>query len=201
MAFYIVVTVICVTTFTADMILRYMEKIRSFGMEYRLHNIKGKTIPIQDFVPYNITMVTVFGMALGIFGMFTKALGLHPFIGFPISVMFGAIVNFIVMHFLKPLVEHASGDELSGRTDISGSEAVCTETIPGDGYGRISVLYHGKNYEFEAISEYETDIDKGEKVYILYREEQFCVVEKISEVLDVINEKPESGEEGKPEDK
>ena len=40
MEFYIIVTVVCVTAFTADMILRYMEKIRSFGMETRLHNIK-----------------------------------------------------------------------------------------------------------------------------------------------------------------
>ena len=40
MTFYIVVTVVSVIAFGTDMVLRYMEKIRSFGMEQKLHNIK-----------------------------------------------------------------------------------------------------------------------------------------------------------------
>ena len=189
MEFYIIVTVVCVVAFTADMVLRYMEKIRSFGMETRLHDIKGKTIPIEDFIPHNITMVTVFGSAMGVFGIFLKLLDIHPFVSFPCAVMFGSMVNFTVMHFIKPLITRASGDELSAKTDIAGSEGICTEDIAGDGYGKVSVVYNGRNYEFEAISEYETDIEKGEKVYVLYRDEQFCVVEKQSEILDVLNEK------------
>ena len=189
MEFYILVTVVCVTAFTADMILRYMEKIRSFGMETRLHNIKGRTIPIEDFIPHNITMLTVFGSSFGIFGIFMKLLGLHPFISFPVSAAFGCLVNFTVMHFLKPFVERTSGDELSARTDLGGYEAVCTARIDGEDYGKIALVYKGRNYEFDAISEYETDIEEGEKVFILYRDEHFCVVEKQSEILDVINEK------------
>lgn len=189
MEFYIIVAVVCVTAFTADMILRYMEKIRSFGMETRLHNIKGKTIPIEDLIPHNITMLTVFGTAFGVFGIFMKLLGIHPFISFPLALFFGSMANFTVMHFIKPIIAEASGDVLSVRTDLSGLEAVCTERIGGEDYGKISLVYKGRHYEFEAISEYETDIEKGEKVYILYRDEQFCVVEKQSEVLDVINEK------------
>ena len=183
------VTVICTVTFAADMILRYMEKIRSFGMESRLHNIKGKTVPIEDFVPHNITMVSVFGMAMGVFGIFLKMLDLTPFISFPGAAAFGSITNFTVMHFIKPIVANAQGDELSAHTDLAGSEAVCTEDIPGDNYGRIELTYKGRRYEFEAISEYETDIAKGEKVYVLYRDAQFCVVEKQSEVMDILNEK------------
>lgn len=189
MEFYIVATVLSAVTFTADMILRYMEKIRSFGMEERLHNIKGDTVPIEDFIPYNLTMLTVWGMSFGVFGIFMKLLGLHPFLSFPASAAFGCIVNFTVMHFIKPFYVNIFGDELSEKTDISGTAAVCTERIAGDDYGRISLEYHGKRYEFEAISEYETDIEKGEPVLVLYREGQFCVVEKQSELLDVINEK------------
>ena len=189
MEFYIIVTVVCVTAFTADMILRYMEKIRSFGMETRLHNIKGKTIPIEDLIPHNITMVTVFGSAFGAFGIVMKLLSVHPFVSFPLAVFFGCMVNFTVMHFIKPIIRYADGDDLSSRTDLGGTEAVCIERIGGDDYGKIALVYKGRHYEFEAISEYETDIEKGEKVYVLYREEQFCVVEKQSELLDVINEK------------
>lgn len=189
MEFYIILAVVCTVAFTADMILRYMEKIRSFGMETRLHNIKGKTIPIEDLIPHNLTMVTVFGAAMGIFGMAMKLLGLHPFVSFPLSVMFGCMVNFTVMHFIKPFISRVSGDELPDSKDLAGSTAICTERIPGSDYGRIALTYNGKKYEFEAISEYETDIEKDETVYILYRDGQFCVVEKQNEILDIINEK------------
>ncbi|MBR5091490.1 MAG: hypothetical protein IK093_18865 [Ruminiclostridium sp.] len=189
MEFYILETVVCIVTFTADMVLRYMEKIRSFGMESRLHNIKGKTIPIEDFIPHNITMLAVFGTAMGVFGIFMKLFGIHPFISFPCALAFGSLVNFTVMHFIKPIVANAQGDELSQHTDLAGYEAVCTDFISGDGYGKIKLVYKGKHYEFDAISEYETDIDEGEKVYVLYRDDRFCVVEKNDEVMDVLNEK------------
>ena len=99
MELYVLITVISLVSFTADMILRYMEKIRSFGMEERLHNIKGTTVPIEDFIPHNITMLTVWGMTLGAFGIVMKLLGVHPFLSFPSSAAFACIVNFTVMHF------------------------------------------------------------------------------------------------------
>ena len=186
MAFYIALTVVCFVTFMADIVLRYMEKIRSFGMEQRLHNIKGKTIPIEDFIPHNITMLTIFGTAMGVCGILLKLLALHPFISFPVALMAGSLVNFTVMHFIKPLLSHGEGEELPRSADLSSCKAFCTEAIPGDSYGRISVTYKGGQYEFEAISEYETDIAPGEQVIVLYRDEQFCVVEKPSEVLDIL---------------
>ncbi|MBP5606197.1 MAG: NfeD family protein [Ruminiclostridium sp.] len=189
MEFYILVTVVSVVAFTADMILRYMEKIRSFGMETRLHNIRGKTIPVEDFIPHNLTMVTVFGAAMGISGIFLKLVGFHPFISFPIALASGCLVNFAVMHFIKPFISSVSGDELSDSTDLTGKEAVCSTRIGGDDYGRITLEYHGRKYEFDAISEYETSIEKGEKVYVLYRDGHFCVVEKQTELLDILNEK------------
>ncbi len=188
MTFYIVVTVVSAVAFVTDMVLRYMEKIRSFGMEEHLHNIKGRTIPIEDFIPYNLTMLTVFLMAFGAFGIFMKALNIHPFVSFPLSLAFGCAVNFTVMHFIKPFFESISGDALGKDTDLSGYEAVCVQRIGGDDYGRIELVYHDKKYRFDAISENETDIGKGETVYVLYREEGVCVVEKQSEVLDIINE-------------
>ena len=119
MIFYTVAAVVCIVGFTADMILRYMMKIPSFGMEGRLHNIKGKLIPIEDFIPHNLTMLFVFGAALGIFGIFMKLLDINGLIAFPCSVMFGCGVNFLVMHIIKPFFTAISGDILSEKTDIS----------------------------------------------------------------------------------
>ena len=59
MIFYTMVTIVSTVAFTIDIILRYMEKIRSFGMEARLHNIKGRIIPTEDFIPHNITFAVV----------------------------------------------------------------------------------------------------------------------------------------------
>ena len=188
MTFYVAVTVVAVVSFTADMILRYMEKIRSFGMEEHLHNIKGKTIPIEDLIPNNITMLTVYLMAFGAFGIFMKLMDIHAFVSFPLSLSFGCMVNFTVMHFIKPFYDSISGDVLGEDTDLSEYEAVCVQPIGGDDYGRIELVYHDKKYEFDAVSENGTDIEKGEPVYVLYREEGVCVVEKQSEVLDIINE-------------
>ncbi len=191
MTFYIVVTVVSVIAFGADMVLRYMEKIRSFGMERRLHNIRGKIIPIEDLIPHNITMLTVYFSAFGIFGIFLKAVGFHAFVSFPLCLAFGCMVNFTVMHLIKPFFEGFSGDILDDDTDLSGYEAVCTQRIGGDDYGRIGLTYAGRKYEFDAISENETDIGTGDAVYVLYREGGVCVVEKQSEVLDIINEREE----------
>ncbi len=192
MTFYVVVTVVCVTAFAADMILRYMEKIRSFGMEERLHNIKGRTIPIEDLIPHNITMLTIFGTAFGAFGIVSKLFGIHGFVSFPASIAFGCIVNFTVMHFIKPFFVGISGDELNDRTDIGGMPAVCIERIGGDDYGRIELVYNGRKYDFDAVSANDTDIEKGEAVYVLYREDSLCFVEKQSEITDIINEKEET---------
>lgn len=189
MEFYIFVTVVSVAAFTADMILRYMEKIRSFGMEQRFHNIKGKLIPIEDFIPHNITMLCVFFMAFGSLGIFMRLLGINAFFTLPCCIAAGCLVNFIVMHFLNPLVLSISGEALSAKDDISETEAVCIQKIPADDYGRIELEYKNRKYTFDAISENETDIDVGEKVLVLYREDGMCVVEKTSEVLDIINEK------------
>ena len=111
---------------------------------------------------------------------------------FPLCLAFGCAVNFTVMHFIKPFFESISGDILDDDTDISGYEAVCTQSIAGDDYGRVELTYAGRKYEFDAISENETDIGVGDAVYVLYREDGVCVVEKQSEVLDIINEKEEN---------
>ena len=57
MIFYVMVTIVSAVAFTIDIILRYMEKIRSFGMESRLHNIKGRIIPTEDFIPHTYSAI------------------------------------------------------------------------------------------------------------------------------------------------
>lgn len=186
MIFYIAAAVAGAVTLTADMILRYMEKIRSFGFETRFHNIKGKTIPIEHFIPHNFTMAAVFCLALGITGIPLKLLGINGFVTFPMCLLSGAMVNFFIMHFIFPLI---SERPLPKKADLSECEAVCLERMDADGYGKVSVVWNGRKYEFPAVSANGHTIEKGESVVILYKEDGVCFAERPDRIIDVLNEK------------
>ncbi len=185
MIFYIAVTVFAVITFTVDMILRYMEKIRSFGMEERIHNIKGKIIPIEDFVPYNLTLAAFSLIPFGIVGMALKNLDLNGLLVFPVCLLCAMLTNFAAVRLLrkirtKPLPKNA---------DLSGTEALCTETIETDDYGTVELTYKGVTYSFPALSENETTIEKGEKAVVILINDGVCIVERDEEIIDILNEK------------
>ncbi len=185
MIFYVMVTIVSVVAFTIDIILRYMEKIRSFGMESRLHDIKGRIIPTEDFIPHNITLLCLFFMALGVSGILMTLLQVNALVSFPVGVMCGMFTNFAVVRILRK----ARSKPIPKTEDLSGTEAVCTEDIDGDGYGEIEFLYKNRRYTRPALSENETDIKKGEKVLIIMMNEGLCFVEKPDEVIDILNEK------------
>lgn len=184
MIFYVMVTIVSAVAFTIDIILRYMEKIRSFGMESRLHNIKGRIIPTEDFIPNNITLLCLFFMALGVSGILLTLLQVNALISFPVSVMCGMFMNFAIVRILRKIRSRPIPKE----EDLSGTEATCTEDIDGDGYGEIEFLYKNRRYTRPALSENETDIKKGEKVLIIMMNEGLCFVEKPDEVIDILNE-------------
>ena len=184
MIFYVMVTIVSSVAFTIDIILRYMEKIRSFGMEAKLHNIKGKIIPTEDFIPHNVTLLCLFFMAVGVVGILLTLLQINALISFPVCIMCGMFVNFAVVRILRK----ARSRPIPGTEDLSGTEAVCTENIDGDGYGEIEFFYKNRRYTRPALSENETDIKKGEKVLIIMMNEGLCFVEKPDEVIDILNE-------------
>lgn len=183
MAFYIVITVISAVSLTADMILRYMEKIRSFGMEEPIHNIKGRIIPVEEFIPNDLTMLSVSALTLGVVGIILKLFDLSGFVAFPCALLSGSLANFLIVHFIKPYIGRATKKSLTKDVDISGEGAVCVEKIEKDGYGKIKLSYKNKDYFFDALSANETEILSGERVYILYREDNVCFVEKETEII------------------
>ena len=184
MIFYVMVAVIYAVAFTIDIILRYMEKIRSFGMETRLHNIKGKVIPAEDFIPHNITLLCVFFMALGTAGILLTLLEINGLVSFPIAVMCGMFANFATVRIMRKTKTRP----IPKTEDLSGIQATCTENIDSDGYGEIEFTYKNRNYIRPALSENETDIKKGEKVIIIMMNEDLCFVEKPDEMLNILNE-------------
>ena len=144
MAFYIVITVISAVALTADMILRYMEKIRSFGIEEPLHNIKGKRIPVEEFIPNDITMLSVSALTMGIVGILLKLLNLSPFAAFPCPVLSGSLANFLIVYFIKPYIGRLTRKNLTKDEEMSGEKAECAEKIEKDGCDRIERSYKNK---------------------------------------------------------
>ncbi len=124
---------------------------------------KGRTIPIEQFIPQGIYGYAVFTAVFGYFGLMLLQLSLPWYFIVPADIAMGFIVNFIGMHFLSPAVKSFVNGKAPKPDDLTGYEAVALENIAGSGYGKVRVKYNGLNYRFDAISVYHTDIESGEK--------------------------------------
>lgn len=139
---------------------------------------KGRTIPIEQFIPQGIYGYAVFTAVFGYFGLMLLQLSLPWYFIVPADIAMGFIVNFIGMHFLSPAVKSFVNGKAPKPDDLTGYEAVALENIAGSGYGKVRVKYNGLNYRFDAISVYHTDIESGEKVDIVTGEDELLFVQK-----------------------
>ena len=149
---------------------------------------KGRTIPIEQFIPQGIYGYAVFTAVFGYFGLMLLQLSLPWYFIVPADIAMGFIVNFIGMHFLSPAVKSFVNGKAPKPDDLTGYEAVALENIAGSGYGKVRVKYNGLNYRFDAISVYHTDIESSEKVDIVTGEDELLFVQKKDEIYKVLDE-------------
>ena len=149
---------------------------------------KGKTIPIEQFIPQGIYGYMVFAAVFGYFGLLLLPLSLPWYFIVPADIAMGFIVNFIGTHFLSPAVKRFVNGKAPKPDDLTGYEAVALENIGGNGYGKVRVKYEGISYRFDAISVYHTDIESGEKVDIVTGEDELLFVQKKDEIYKVLYE-------------
>lgn len=107
---------------------------------------KGRTIPIEQFIPQGIYGYAVFTSVFGYFGLMLLQLSLPWYFIVPADIAMGFIVNFIGMHFLSPAVKSFVNGKAPKPDDLTGYEAVALENIAGSGYGKVRVKYNGLNY-------------------------------------------------------
>jgi len=186
--FYAIVMVLAATLLTADMVLVYMEKVKSFGMEKKLFKLKGTTIPVEKFLPENITMVFVFFFVFGASGIFYEFLGLRWFFSLPLGIMSGMLVCFAFQFFLKSAIDKKTGKILPTGDLAADILGWVTEEIDGDGYGVIEFEHNDITFRAPAMSANQTRIPEYEKVIILFEENGFYFVESIREVFEPLNE-------------
>lgn len=149
---------------------------------------KGKTIPIEQFIPQGIYGYMVFAAVFGYFGLLLLPLSIPWYFIVPADIAMGFIVNFIGTHFLSPAVKRFVNGKAPKPDDLTGYEAVALENIGGNGYGKVRVKYEGISYRFDAISVYHTDIESGEKVDIVTGEDELLFVQKKDEIYKVLYE-------------
>lgn len=154
---------------------------------------KAKTIPIEDFIPQGIYGYSVFVASFGYIGLFLLPLPLPWYFLIPVDLAAALIVNFIGVHFLSPAAKRFINGKAPSPDDLTGYEAIATQDIDGDGYGKVKVRYNGRSYRFDAISVYHTDITSGEKLDIVTGEDLLLFVQKKDEIYKVL-EQPEEPE-------
>ena len=152
---------------------------------------KGRTIPIEQFIPQGIYGYTVFTAVFGYFGLLLLPLSLPWYFIAPADIAMAFIVNFIGRHFLSPAVKRFVNGKAPKPDDLTGYEATALENIGGNGYGKVKVKYEGISYRFDAISVYHTDIESGEKVDVVTGEDELLFVQKKDEIYKVFDEEKE----------
>ena len=179
----LVLLIVSALSVAAEVIMESAYKIKNFGLEKRWFEFKGKTIPMEDFFPHDLLDTLIFILIFSALGLILTAADMPVPLIFFCGIVSSALGLFFGRHFLFGLYKRAKGSTLpKDRPDV-GDYAICKEKIIGDGYGVISFKYKGESYDFPAFSVNETDIEEGERVAIVDKEQGACWVESIKEEL------------------
>ncbi|MCL2108994.1 MAG: hypothetical protein FWH20_06590 [Oscillospiraceae bacterium] len=187
--FYLIILFASAALLITDMVLRYMEKIESFGVEKKLFKLTGSTIPIEKFLPENLTMAVVFFLTFGAAGFFLELVGVR-IISLPIALMAGFFACFTVQYFAASTIAKVKNKTLpkgDAAADIQGFAYEEIDGAAGD-YGVVEFLYNGVEFHAPAVSANGTKIPKFEKVVIIFEENGFYFVQSILEVFEALNE-------------
>ena len=185
---YTILLVLSAVALTAEVITRSAHGVKNFGWDRRWLDFHGSTIPIEDFFPHNVTETLITLLSLSVFGLVQMALGMPGLASAFCGVMFALLVNYGIKHLAIPIVQKIKGTALPDNKPDADDTALCTQKIVGDDYGEIEFVYKGKAYRFPAMSANETDIEEGEKVTVVHKEEGMCWVEKIAEELEEVED-------------
>lgn len=186
--FYLSVAVLSGTGLAFDSILRYTEKIKSFGLEKKLFKFEGKTIPTEKMLPQNVTMMLVYFLSLGITGIFIDVLGAEWFLSLPCAVFSGFLVCFAVQYPIVLAVKKFKKREMPKGLEASGVEGHIVVPVTLSDYGTVRFEWKGDRYDAPAFSANGTPLPEYEKVIIILEENGCYCVEGVAEVFAPLND-------------
>lgn len=186
--FYIILLVLSFTAITAELITRSAHGVKNFGLDRRWLDFHGSTIPVEDFFPHNVTETLITLLSLSVFGLIQIAMGMPEISSLFCGIIFAMLVNYGIKHIAIPTAQKIKGTALPTNKPDVDDTALCTQKIPGDDYGEIEFSYRGKGYRFPAMSANETDIEEGETVTVVHKEDGMVWVEKVQEELEEVED-------------
>lgn len=179
----LILLIVSALSTVAAVIMESAYKIKNFGLEKTWLNFKGKTIPIEDFFPHDLLDTFIFILIFAVIGLILSAMDMPVPINIFCGLVFSALGMYLRKNFFFNLYKKAKGKALPKDRPNGGDYAVCKERIEGALYGVITFKYKGESYDFPAFSVNGTDIEEGEKVAIVDKEEGACWVERLDEEL------------------
>ena len=186
--FYIILLVLSFMALTAELITRSAHGVKNFGLDKRWLDFHGSTIPIEDFFPHDVTETLIDLLSLSVTGLILMAMGMPAISSAFCGIIFAMLVNYGIKHIALPIAQKAKGTALPKDKPDVDDTALCTQRIAGDDYGKIEFTYKGKAYRFPAMSANETDIEEGEEVTVVHKEDGMVWVEKVAEELEEVED-------------
>jgi hypothetical protein len=182
--FYIIICTVSAVAFTADCILRYMEKIKSFDLEGKLFKVrKSTTIPLEKFLPENLTMLLFSTAIAGALGIVYHSAGLPWYLSLPSVIMSGLFVTFAVQFGGFNFVDFILKTNLPKGDDAADLDGYCTEFIEEGGWGKVKLFHKDREYEVNAVCALpDCEIDEGLKVICVCEQDGFYFVLLVDDV-------------------
>ena len=184
--FYIILLVLSFMALTAELITRSANDVKNFGLDKRWLDFHGSTIPIEDFFPHDLTETLIDLLSFAVLGLILLAVEVPAVLTVFCGVIFAMLINYGIKHIALPIAQKVKGTALPKDKPDVDDKALCTQRIAGDDYGEIEFVYKGKAYRFPAMSANETDIEEGEEVTVVHKEEGMCWVERVEEELEEV---------------
>lgn len=185
---FLALLVLSIAALTAEAITRSAHDVKNFGWDKRWLDFHGSTIPIEDFFPHDVTETLITLLSLSVSGLILLVMGMPGIATFFCGIIFALLVNYGIKHLALPLIRKIKGTALPDNKPDVDDTAVCTQRIAGDDYGEIEFVYKEKAYRFPAMSANETDIEEGENVTVVHKEDGMCWVERIAEELTEVED-------------
>ncbi len=161
---------------------------RLFPDTGELFTQKNRRLDWQAVFPKDLLRLMIFIFSGSLLGLILNSMDVAGWISLPCAAAGGIAINFLISTVISPLFHKANN---SGKPDLSaenGIDAVVTESITADSYGKISIENNGKTYTYNAVSANGNDIPEGETVTVISCEDGLCFVETTARLYDVLFE-------------
>ncbi|MCL1881580.1 MAG: hypothetical protein FWF76_05325 [Oscillospiraceae bacterium] len=150
--FYLVILILSLAGIASEIIVRYVENIKYFGFSGKLFCLPQKfsdTIPLEKFLPENLTILFIALVSTAITGLAFTLLGAMWYISLPCAIIGGFTLCFIVQVHFRKVVALIKRTTLPRGENAGGISGIWSTSF-GDGVGKVRLSYKGLEYEVNA---------------------------------------------------